>query len=71
MNTRTIAAKLAAGELHYAFGRFYSVRLIYGAISGVGRPPTSADSRLVSIFDRDVVDASVRRLHADGVALRV
>lgn len=62
MNTRTIAAKLAAGELHYALGRFYSVRRVYGAISGVRRPPTPVDPQSASIFNKDVVDAAVRHL---------
>ena len=69
MNLRTIAAKLAAGQLHYALGRFYRVRRTYGVISGLRRPPIPPDTRSVSIFKRDVTDAAVRLLHDDGIAL--
>lgn len=68
MNLHTIAAKLAAGQLHYALGRFYCVRRTYGVISGLRRPPISPDTRSASIFGRDVVDLAVRQLHDDGVA---
>ena len=68
MNWRTIAAKLAAGQLHYALGRFYFVRRTYGVISGLRRPPITSGPRSASLFKRDVADAAVRRLLADGVA---
>ena len=69
MNLRSIATKLAAGQLHYALGRFYRVRRTFGVISGLRRPPIPLDARSVSIFKKDVVDAAVRLLHDDGVAV--
>src|SRR6516164_5831724 len=69
MNWHTIAVKLAAGEIHYALGRFYCVRRACGVIGGLRRPPNSRETQAATIFDRGVVDASVRSLHADGVAL--
>jgi ectoine hydroxylase-related dioxygenase (phytanoyl-CoA dioxygenase family) len=68
MNWRTIAAKLAAGEIHYALGRFYSVRRTYSVISGLRWPPNPPDTQMVSIFRQEMVDTAVRSLHADGVA---
>lgn len=68
MNLRSIAAKLAAGQLHYALGRFYCVRRTYGVISGLRRPPISPATRSASIFERDAADAAVRLLDDDGVA---
>jgi hypothetical protein len=69
MNWRTISVKLAAGEIHYALGRFYCVRRAYGVISGLRWPPSLPETQAVSIFDHGLVDAAVRSLHADSVAL--
>jgi hypothetical protein len=68
MNWRTIAAKLAAGELHYALGRFYCVRRAYGVISSLRRPSTAPDTQAVPMFEPGLVDAAVRSLHVDGAA---
>jgi hypothetical protein len=69
MNWRSIAAKLTAGEIHYAFGRFYCVRRAYGVISGLRWPASLPDTQPVSIFKRGLEDGAIRSLHADGVAL--
>ena len=68
MKLTTIATKLAAGELHYALGRFYCVRA-YSLISGFRWPPRPHDIHSVSIFKKDLVAPAVRLLHDDGVAL--
>jgi hypothetical protein len=69
MNWRTIAAKLAAGEIYYALGRFYCVRRAYGVIRGLRSSPSLSETQAVPIFDRGLVDAAVRSLQADSVAL--
>lgn len=69
MHWRSIAAKLRAGEIHYALGRFYGLRRAYGVISGLRWPPSPSDTEAVPIFERGLIDSAVRSLHADGVAL--
>ena len=69
MNWRTIAAKLTAGEVHYALGRFYCVRRAYGVISGLRWPPNSHHAQAIPVFEQGLADAAVRSLHAEGVAL--
>jgi hypothetical protein len=69
MNWRSIAVKLRAGEIHYALGRFYQVRRTYSLISGLRWPLNAPDTKPVSIFDHGLIDAAVRSLHADSVAL--
>jgi hypothetical protein len=68
MNWRTIAAKLLAGEVHFALGRFYSVRRAYGVISGLRWPPSLPETQVIPIFEQGLVGAALRSLHADGVA---
>jgi hypothetical protein len=68
MNWRTIVAKLRAGEIHYALGRFYCVRRAYGVISGLRWPPSPPQTQAVPIFEQAPVDVAVRSLQADGVA---
>src|SRR5215472_12495785 len=69
MNWRTIAVKLSAGEIHYALGRFYCVRRAYGVIGGLRWPPSLPETSAVPIFERGLVDAALRSLRAEGVAL--
>jgi hypothetical protein len=68
MNWRTIAVKLAAGEIHYILGRFYCVRRAYGVICGLRWPPRLPDTQAGSIFKEGLKDAAIQSLHADGVA---
>jgi hypothetical protein len=68
MNWRTIAVKLAAGEIHYALGRFYCVRRAYSLVNGLFRPAIHADIRAESIFELGLEHTAVQSLNADGVA---
>jgi hypothetical protein len=69
MNWRSIAVKLAAGDIHYALGRFYCVRRTYGVISGLRWPPSVPVFQAESIFKEGLEEAAIRSLYADGVAL--
>jgi hypothetical protein len=69
MNLRTITTKLAAGEFHYAIGRFYCVRRTFGVLSGLRWPPSLPEGGGSPIFEHGLIDIAVRSLQADGVAL--
>jgi len=68
MNWRTIAVKFAAGEIHYALGRFYCVRRIYSLVSSLFWPAIHSNIQDGSIFEQGLEGAAIRSLHADGVA---
>jgi hypothetical protein len=68
MNWRTISAKVAGGEIHYALGRFYQVRHAYGIIKGLFSPPIRTKSQAGSVFEPGLEEAALRSLHADGAA---
>jgi hypothetical protein len=69
MNWQSVAVKLAAGEIHYALGRFYTVRRAYAAISRLRWPPSLPETQRAPIFEPGLVDAAVRSLNAEGVAV--
>lgn len=70
MNAATIARRIAAGDLHYALGRFETVRHIYSYVQGLMRPATegAAAPAGTTLFPDLSADAVVAAVHRDSVA---
>lgn len=73
MNIRSILRKLARGEFHYALGRFYMVRQLYGRLIGAGQAltlPKTGDSSHAAetMFSGISRDEAVRAIARDSVA---
>lgn len=68
MNLANIARRLAAGELHYALGRFETVRRGYSLVRGFGRRPRSGPALVPTLFPRVDVAAAVEAVRQESVA---
>lgn len=68
MNVANIARRLAAGELHYALGRFETVRRGYSLVRGFGRRPRGGPPLVPTLFPRVDVAAAVEEVRRESVA---
>jgi hypothetical protein len=73
MNLRSVAGRLKRGELHYALGRFKTVRASYSRLqrlkSVVGRTPKMEAAEQPTLFANANVDRAVQTMREEAVFL--
>ncbi len=78
MNVANIARRLVAGELHYALGRFESIRRGYSALRRLSPrsrqrapagPPVALPTLPVSLFDGQTAERALADLRRDSIAM--
>ena len=73
MNLRSVAGRLKRGELHYALGRFKTVRASYSRLqrlkSVVGRTPEMEAAERTTLFANTHVERAVQTMREEAVFL--